>query len=541
MLAARQKSVACWNSERLDLNRILKLIQLQKLNGNKIRLKINTLRGSLVNWLFPYAILQSFMTAAAKQLNRVNPLVWVLLIAFSIRLLLPLIAFIFTKELAIFYGGDTASYLVPAKELLRSGRYMTGGFPEIFRAPGYSLLLIPGIISNRLELVMVALQIGFSCLTVYLVFKLALLVFNNNKIAIICAWLYALEPLSIVYAGKILTETAFTTFLMAFLYYFLVYLNKRSLISLLAAAVMLVAATYVRPIAYYLPFLFTLILVVFAIAKFPNKKTILIHALIFFSISMGSMYLWNIRNKIVAGYSGFSSVTEVNLYYWHAAAVLTAKPGTNFHGQQAMLREQLQKALPPEAFQGKNIAHICACAPDYGSPIVLKYMREEAKKIIFSHPFSYLKLRLNGMVNILFNSTPWPYLTLMNYYKIGGFTQIANAYETEFFRNGWLAGMSYYLNKTPATVRITWLILQVNLLIYWCLTLIALPSKFFIKNTPALILITLASYFVIITGGPEGGSSRYRHPIMPIICIVAGYGLYFILEKFKEKFNRETR
>jgi Dolichyl-phosphate-mannose-protein mannosyltransferase len=477
------------------------------------------------------------MTPIPHLIKKLTPIAWVLLIAFSIRLLLPLIAFIFTKELGIFYGGDTPSYLVPAKELLRSGRYMTGGFPEIFRAPGYSLLLMPGIILNRLELVMVAMQIVFSCLTVYLVFKIALIVFNNNKIAIICAWLYALEPLSIVYPGKILTETAFTTFLMAFLYCFLVYLNKRSLILLLASAVILVAAAYIRPIAYYLPLLFTLILIIVAIAKFTNKKTILIHALIFFSISMGSMYLWNIRNKIVAGYSGFSSVTEVNLYYWHAAAVLTAKPGTNFHGQQAMLREQLQKALPPEAFQGNNIAHICACAPDYGSPTVLKYMGDEAKKILFSHPLSYLKLRLNGMINLLFNSTPWPYLTLLNFYKIGGFTEIANAYETEFFRNGWLAGMSYYLNKTPAAVSITWLILQINLLIYWVLTFVALPSKFFVKNTPALILLTVASYFVIITGGPEGGSSRYRHPVMPIICILAGYGLYFIIEKFKQKFN----
>lgn len=479
------------------------------------------------------------MISICQQFKKNPPIAWVLLIAFLIRLLLPLMAFIFTKELAIFYGADTASYLVPAKELLRSGRFTTGGFPEIFRAPGYSLLLIPGIILNQLELATVALQILLSCLTVYLVFKLALLVFNNNKIAIFSALLYAFEPLSIVYPGKILTETAFTSLLMAFLYCFLVYLNKRSLIPLLSAAVILVAAAYVRPIAYYLPFLFTLILVGFAIAKFPNKKTILIHALIFFSISMGAMYLWNIRNKIVVGYSGFSSITEANLYYSHAAALLTAKPGTTFHSQQALLREQLQQALPPEAFQGKNIAHIyiCDCAPDYGSPSVLKYMREEAKKIIFSHPLSYFKLRLNGMINLLFNSTPWPYLTLFNIYKIGGFTEITNAYETEFFRNGWLAGMFYYLNKTPAVVSITWLILQVNLLIYWVLTFLALPSKLSIKNTPALILITVASYFVIITGGPEGSSSRYRHPIMPIICILAGYGLYFIVEKFKEKFN----
>lgn len=474
-----------------------------------------------------------------NQLKKVQPIVWILLTAFLIRFLLPVLAFIFTQEIRIFYGGDTPSYLVPANELLRTGRFTTGGFPELFRAPGFSLLLIPGLVLNRLELVMVGMQIVFSCLTVYLVFKIALIVFKSEKIATACAFLYALEPLSIVYPGKILTETSFTFLLMVLLYCFLVYVEERSLKWLIAAAIVLTISAYVRPIAYYLPFLLSLILVGLAIAR-PNKKTILIHALMFFSISMGLIYLWNIRNKIVAGYSGFSSVAEVNLYFWHAAAVLVAKNGTYLLEQQGMLREQLLKALPAAAFEG-NIFHICACAPDYASLTVLNYMRETAKEIIFSNFFIYFKLRLNGMINLLFNSTPWPYLTLLNVYKIGGFTHIVVPYETEFYQNGWVAGMLYYLTKTPPIVSITWLILQINLFVYWLLAFIAVPSKFFVKNTPALILLTVASYFVIITGGPEGSSSRYRHPLMPIICIVAGYGLYFIIEKFKEKFNREAR
>ena len=473
-----------------------------------------------------------------NQLKKVQPIVWVLVIAFLIRFLLPVLAFIFTKEIGIFYGGDTPSYLVAATELLRTGRFTTGGFPELFRAPGFSVLLIPGLILNRLELVMLGMQIVFSCLTVYLVFKIAFIVFKLQKIATFCAFLYAIEPLSIVYTGKILTETSFTFLLTVLLYCFLVYVEERSLKWLIAAAIVIAISAYIRPIAYYMPFLLSLVLVGLAIAR-PNKKTILIHALIFFSISMGFIYLWNIRNKIVAGYSGFSSVAEVNLYFWHAAAVLVAKNGTYLLDQQAMLREQLYKALSPAAFQG-NVFHICACAPDYASLTVLNYMREAAKKIIFSNFFIYFKLRLNGMINLLLNSTPWPYLTLLNFYKIGGFTHIVVPYETEFYRNGWLAGMFYYLTKTPPIVSITWLILQINLLIYWVLALIPLPSKFFVKNTPALILLTVASYFVIITGGPEGSSSRYRHPLMPIICIVAGYGLYFMIEKLKDKFNRET-
>jgi Dolichyl-phosphate-mannose-protein mannosyltransferase len=469
------------------------------------------------------------------------PISWVLLLAFLIRLLLPLLSFILTKELAIFYGGDTASYLKPATELVASGRFTSEGFPEIFRAPGYSLMLVPGILLNQIEWVTVAVQIALSCWTVYLVFKIALLVFEgNNKIAVICAFLYAVEPLSIIYPGKLLTETAFTSLVFGFLYCFLKYLNYQAFIWLLVSSILLSVSTYIRPIAYYLPFLFTLILVILVLTKFQNKRIILLHGFLFLSLSMGSIYLWNIRNKVVAGYSGFSSVTEINLYYWHAGAVLMAKQGTTFSQQQQLLLAKLQQVVPPDVFQAQNKVHLCNCAPDYGSPRILKYMREEGKKIIFAHPFLYLKLRLNGMLNLMFNSTPWPFLTLFNKYKIGGFVEIADQYMAEFYSKGWWAGMSYYLNKAPLDVSRTWLVLQINLVLYLLLTFIGLITKNFFKPIPSLMLITLGFYFLVITGGPEGASSRYRHPIMPIICIIAGYGLYFVIEEFKEKVMKKT-
>ena len=38
----------------------------------------------------------------------------------------------------------------------------------------------------------------------------------------------------------------------------------------------------------------------------------------------------------------------------------------------------------------------------------------------------------------------------------------------------------------------------------------------------ALLIVT---YYLLISGGP-GASGRFRHPAMPIISILAGYGLF---------------
>jgi hypothetical protein len=42
----------------------------------------------------------------------------------------------------------------------------------------------------------------------------------------------------------------------------------------------------------------------------------------------------------------------------------------------------------------------------------------------------------------------------------------------------------------------------------------------------AVLLITIVVYFAVLSGGPMA-TGRYRHPIMPIVCIFAGYALAF--------------
>jgi len=169
--------------------------------------------------------------------------IWFVLgLALFLRTLLPVVGFCYTRDATIFYTPDSASYIVPARELIAHHRFFSDGSlqaavwnkpvaaaPDTVRTPGYPLLLTAGLLCGRLESVTIALQIVLSCFTVCIVFRTALLLFESEQIALIAAAFYAIEPLSILFSSLLAPETLFTAVLMTGMYYFLRYLKRQSL------------------------------------------------------------------------------------------------------------------------------------------------------------------------------------------------------------------------------------------------------------------------------------------------------------------------
>ena len=104
-------------------------------------------------------------------------LLLVLAFAFIMRAGISIVTVAVNKSDSAFSRGDTGSYVSAAKSLIESQSFSIDGQPEIFRTPGYPLLLIPGILVGRIVFVTIGLQILISCLTVAIVFKLALELF----------------------------------------------------------------------------------------------------------------------------------------------------------------------------------------------------------------------------------------------------------------------------------------------------------------------------------------------------------------------------
>lgn len=64
------------------------------------------------------------------------------------------------------------------------------------------------------------------------------------------------------------------------------------------------------------------------------------------------------------------------------------------------------------------------------------------------------------------------------------------------------------------------------LLMYLSSACITLCSRAILD--PSILAVSLiVGYYMAIAGGP-GDWGRFRHPVMPIICVLAGYGLYAV-------------
>jgi len=52
-------------------------------------------------------------------------------------------------------------------------------------------------------------------------------------------------------------------------------------------------------------------------------------------------------------------------------------------------------------------------------------------------------------------------------------------------------------------------------------------TGFNLLTGPHLFILMLAGYMLLISDGPEG-HDRFREPVMPLIAVYAGYGLYSV-------------
>ena len=119
----------------------------------------------------------------------------VLALALVLRVLLPVLAWVYTGDPETFL--DRRYPVVPqtrrvtpphrAVSIRVVGRHTRPDEPEIVRTPGYPVFLLPGLAAGHVIPVTIALQVLASCLTVYLVYRITLLLFERRRLAVSCA------------------------------------------------------------------------------------------------------------------------------------------------------------------------------------------------------------------------------------------------------------------------------------------------------------------------------------------------------------------
>lgn len=428
---------------------------------------------------------------------------------------------------------DTVSYLEPGRNLLLHGRFVADGAPDLLRTPGYPLFLA---VTSLAGLTAAALaNVILSVISVILVWKLARSVFDDNRIALGAAWIFALEPISVAFSVVLMSEPLFIMLLLLCLERLSEFLRELRLRVLAVAGLWLAAATFVRPVTYYLPFALALGLFV-VLARVsglrrqrngPVAETASLRwkapAILLISV-LPWLAAWQIRNWVETGYPGFSSIGEVNFYYYnisevkarleHRSYLDTLKvsgytPFVNHSGQSYLLPPYL--ALHPEQAgwsQGQRLA----------------FMRSESIRVIRANFGTYVRFCiLTPLFKTIFSPGAGNFDPLL-------FPQNA-ALNTGIVDKGPLR-LAFSLAKSHpwvAAEKAFFLAVLLGLYLFATRGLVLIAHGVFRDHMcSACLWLLLGSslYFMAVSavGGGPGSDARFRLPVMPVICILASAG-----------------
>ena len=181
---------------------------------------------------------------------------------------------------------------------------------EVSRTPGYPGFL--AVFHNLMKVSLngiVLLQIAMTLLAAFVVYKTALEI--DTRIAFLSAAIILFDPPITIFSLLLLTETLFLLAISLFMFTFTLYLKHKKIAFLVLSSLTLAAATYVRPISYYLG-LVAAIFIIYVNSRENFKKT-LSHALIFVLIVYGLLGIWQVRNYMHFHEHTFSNIERSDL------------------------------------------------------------------------------------------------------------------------------------------------------------------------------------------------------------------------------------
>ena len=422
----------------------------------------------------------------------------VLFLALAVRLVVPLGALAIHGDAGVFVQPDTNSYVRPAQALVEHGSFTAtpGGSVEISRTPGYPLLLTLGVMAGGITLVTIAAQVLIGVGTVAGVALLARrLMPNSPKVARWAAIFYALDPVSVLYCSLLMTETLFAAMLVVHLLAVTRFLETRSIGTGVLAGTLAAASTFVRPVAYFWP------VVSVAVMLCVARRVVGVRGCAAFLVAaMLPCMLWAVRNDMQAGYLGFSAIRDRNLYAWNAAGVLARVDGIPFDDVRTQLDARLEEL--EESGMIKTPAERS------------EHMGREGLRVILDHPMAFLRVHMSGIARTL----TFPGFT--GYVALSG-GQPAGM-EVAIDRGIWYAIV--HLVRTRPELLAGYLVIGGILMVQLGAGALGVWRSRSHRTAAVWVLLAAAAYFLVIAGGPTG-HSRFRHPVMPVLCVFAAVGV----------------
>ena len=411
-----------------------------------------------------------------------------------------------------YLNSDAGGYQNLAVNLLRSGSFSRDGRLELKRTPGYpffvaSVYRLFGV--NHFYVILI--QILISGCTIIMTYLIARKIFGVNA-ALASILLLILDFSSLYSSQKIFTETLFTfTLVIAVTAGLKIEWSDKKKKWAILFGLMLAITTLIRPAAYFLIFP---VIIGFAIAKWSSwkwKKMVVILLLIMIPwyILIGG---WKLRNYYHFGTFEFSSVMSHTMLTRRAPEVLTWRDGIS--RQEASLK--LQSSLP-------NIEELSIDERN-------KLSKQKAMSVIVNNPFIYLKALTHGIARMMFVPGEGEVVTYLTYKggeleKEGPAGDLLRLSFNDYMRK-WLLKSDVFLWFFCAFIYI--IIFYICFVHgYWRAVVIERDN-----NIPHYFILGVIIYLIITVAG-SWANSRYRVPIMPLIAIYSGRGLWAFIQCFR--------
>ncbi len=369
-------------------------------------------------------------------------------------------------------------------------------YPDGWMMPAYPVFIAAIYsITGIKPYIVIFVQILLSLISVVLVFRICILVFENKRISTIAALLFAIDFHSIYMANEMLTDTLFSLLFLLSIYYFLKGMQNGKLPIFYIGALFMGLACLTRLLVLIYPVILIVILLVFCKQTIRWKFKAILSYFLVLSIVSG---IWSFRNYNQYGRFQLTTHGGWTLLFYYAS--FTKQKVT--HENLDSVRVSFQREADSLGFRKSN--NIFDQSEIY-KKVASNYIRE--------HKGIYIVTNLKGCINM--------FLALGNMGMATTFGWNSKIPQESFAE----VSVQRVMKNFSINIRETLLgiLILVVLAIQYFGAIYGIIKLFSNRNFMIVSLILLTVFYFAGVSGVLG-TYRFKLPIIPFICIAAGYG-----------------
>lgn len=384
---------------------------------------------------------------------------------FALALLLRIAFVLYHAHVGWQLRYDPGMYLTLAENLHHGvySMFHPADIPDTIKMPGYPALLY--LFGGNVLLVLL-LQAALSAIKVPLVYLLAGHLGLKRSYALVAATLMAIEPMDILLSGQVLTESLFTTSVLAGT---LLLLRGTRWRPLLLAAVLFAAAAWIRPNGVWL-------ILLAAVSAYFCVHRSLSKAMAFATLGLVLLVPWALRNHATVGRFYLGDSAAVAAAYYQVPDVLRAAKDPRAESYRKALRDRAASMQ----WENRSAFHT-----------FFDGLRSATRSTLLEYPLIWTRVHTSKTARI---------------YLAPGRGHIQ-----AFF------GTNTALRYALLAISAAFSLLLVLALLVWLLHIKQLPSW--------LWMLLLFAAYLILTGGVTTSDARFKNPAMPLLLVGVAWAL----------------